>query len=211
MSAKQKRPFFIFAAVAAVCCMVLVTGVRSKANDSQEPPYYAAPSSTNGSTIKPLPEAPDGSARGPGPVTQRDAGQGTPDGSSGGTHGPATFDSPQANAADADPRDDGGSAPDSGVNDVPQVDLPDLPPVEVDPDLTGPPDDKGGNSAGRNPNAKHEGKRGLKENDGDEAEGEDDVVVPGYGHPTQPLGEDEIPDQQDQDAEEGLEQDLEED
>ena len=30
MSAKHKRPFYVFAAVAAVCCLVLVTGMRGE-------------------------------------------------------------------------------------------------------------------------------------------------------------------------------------
>ena len=38
MSAKHKRPFYVFAAVAAICCLVLVIGMRpDKANSVREP------------------------------------------------------------------------------------------------------------------------------------------------------------------------------
>ena len=40
MSAKHKRPFYVFAAVAAICSMVLVTGIRgSKADDGRAPVF----------------------------------------------------------------------------------------------------------------------------------------------------------------------------
>ena len=34
MSAKHKRPFYVFAAVAAICCVVLVTGIREAGSSS---------------------------------------------------------------------------------------------------------------------------------------------------------------------------------
>jgi hypothetical protein len=205
LSAKQKRPFFMFVAVAAVCCMVLVTGVRSKASEFREPEHSAVPNPTSGRTLEPLPDATVRSAPGPGAQTQRDAGPSTTAGSSGDIPHPATFDGPRS---DAGPTDDGGSEPDLDVIDDLGFDLPDAPPpFDDDPGPgehpTGPPDDKGGNSAGRharghsNAAAKHQDKKDPKDEDGGGADGEDDVTSTG-GHPTQPLGEDESPDQQDE-------------
>ncbi len=60
MSAKHKRPFYIFAAVAAICCMVLVTGIRgSKAEDSRAPVFAGSQVTDAGTTISPLPGAPE--------------------------------------------------------------------------------------------------------------------------------------------------------
>lgn len=57
MSAKHKRPFAVFAAVAMICGMVLFTGVRSKAEDGSE--RYSASPPTAADTLTPLPETQD--------------------------------------------------------------------------------------------------------------------------------------------------------
>ena len=60
MSAKHKRPFYIFAAVAAICSMVLVTGIRgSKAEDSRAPVFAGSQVTGAGIPISPLPGAPE--------------------------------------------------------------------------------------------------------------------------------------------------------
>jgi hypothetical protein len=55
LSAKHKRPFAVFAAVAIICAMVLITGVRSKAEAPLVPDAGSNRVSTSG-TIAPLPE-----------------------------------------------------------------------------------------------------------------------------------------------------------
>ena len=43
MSAKHKRPFYVFAAVALLCTMVLVSGVRGSRADDGHSPLVAGP------------------------------------------------------------------------------------------------------------------------------------------------------------------------
>jgi hypothetical protein len=179
VSAKHKRPFFVFAAVAAICCMVLVTGVRSKADGSGSPEYVVAPPiATAAPPIPAEPKAPVGSAPGSGPETDADPGRGSSDGSRGTDQAPGSFDVPKS---DTGPTDQGGPEPDSGLTDVP---LPDPPgPVDLDPgtdDELGLPDDDGGKpdkSKARKHRGKHGGKNDCKNDDGD---------TPVYGHPKQP-------------------------
>ena len=63
MSAKSKRPFYVFAVVAAICALVLVTGIRtSKAGPPSGEPTVSAGSTmfdSAGRPIGPLAEAMD--------------------------------------------------------------------------------------------------------------------------------------------------------
>lgn len=43
MTAKSKRPFYVFAAVAFLCCMVMVAGVRGSRADDGRSPLLAGP------------------------------------------------------------------------------------------------------------------------------------------------------------------------
>jgi hypothetical protein len=59
VSAKHKRPFYIFAAVAVICGMVLFTGIRSKAEDSHAPVLAGSQVADGGTTISPLTDEPE--------------------------------------------------------------------------------------------------------------------------------------------------------
>jgi hypothetical protein len=134
VSARHKRPFAVFAAVALICGIVLITGVRSKA----EPPGPVAGSlrvSTSG-TLSPLPEP-------QGPVTSEAAPPADPDLGDG---SPADPD-PSA-GFEAPPSADSGS--DDGSDDVSEETDPldgviSVPPLVVpDPDDAVPGDDESG-------------------------------------------------------------------
>ncbi len=186
MSAKHKRPFFVFAAVAAVCCMVLVTGIRGSRADDGHVPVVADNSSVAGAgaPIAPIPESPD----------------------------PSSSDSDHAGPVAADPRwgggfeittpgldesltdSDGGdseSGPGSGAMVPPPFDLPPTP-TDVDPDdVTVPPvtDDPGGQGrgdrGGKKDKDKNKDKDKGKDEQGDDsaAEGEEEVDPDVYGLP----------------------------
>jgi hypothetical protein len=139
VSAKHKRPFYIFAAVAAVCCMVLVTSWGSKAQYGRSH-VTASPPVAQGAVITLEPEVPGG-------VSPSDA-----ESQGGGTSAaePADVD-PEPGASTegsdtetgTDPRDEDLSGPAAGEG---TLDQPDVTPSDDDA-VDG--DDQGDDDQGR--------------------------------------------------------------
>ncbi len=174
MSAKHKRPFYVFAAVAAVCCMVLVTGIRgSRADDGGGPVVADSQLTKSGALIERSPGA--------GDLTSSDVDPGATGGAGTGLDGDPDVTIPGPDGS----LPDGGDAevgPNSGVSLLSPHGLP-LQPVDVDPgDVTVPPatdDTSDGNGRDNRGGKKDKGKD--KEEQGDEAdadaESEDEVEV----------------------------------
>jgi hypothetical protein len=186
LSAKHKRPFAVFAAVAIMCAMVVITGVRSKADVPPVPEADSNRVSTSG-TIEPLPES-------HGPITpEADPGSTSDfgDGSQGATdtRPPGEFEEPTP------PSDDGGSDngngtadPLDGVISLPPLVLPDPDDALPGDDETDAPDDDGKGKGGKG--------RGGRGKDG--KDGKDDQDGKGEGDQTgdeEPLNADELPDE----------------
>lgn len=197
MSTKHKRPFVVFAAVAAICCMVLVTGVRSKADGSHTPDVFSATVETAGPPISPLPEPTVTSTPDPAPKTDADSGRAT----NGGPTSPASgeFEVPPPDTGPAR----GDREPDSGRIVVPPLPVPPGPgPVDADPgdaDELRPSDDDGGKSVKERKKRGQAGFNGKRGNENDEADDEsDDETAARDGHPTQPQSLDEDLDDQDE-------------
>lgn len=159
MSAKHKRPFYVFAAVAVVCSMVLVTGVRgSRAEDGRAPVLAGSAVTSPGSLIAPVPtgseaavpDSDDGAPGSSGTGPQRELEVGSPE--------------PDDSLAGGDPA----AGPASGVIVLPRFDFP-LPPVSVTPgDVIVPPGSDEGDRKGR---GEHRGKKGKnKDKGGDQSE-----------------------------------------
>jgi hypothetical protein len=162
VSAKHKRPFYVFAAVAAVCCMVLVTGVRgSKADDGQSPVIAGSQVTDPGHTLTPIPDALDSSSQ--------DSDSGSPVGPDPSWEGDVDITTPSLDdtVTGAD-----GDDPDSGLIVLPPLDLP--PPTAVDPgDVTVPPVTDDADGKGRGDRGKKDKDKGKdKDEQGDEAEAE---------------------------------------
>lgn len=179
MSAKHKRPFYVFAAVAAICCMVLVTGIHGNRTDDGNTPVVAdSPLTESGALIARSPGAGDGTSSGVDP--------GATGGANTGSEGGVLPTIPGLNGALTGP--DGGDAesgPNSGLIVLPPFDLP-LPPV-VDPPVT---DDTSDDSdRGERGGKKDKGKDKDEQGDepGDEAtadaESEDEVDPDVYALP----------------------------
>ncbi len=174
MSAKQQRPFYVFAAVAAICCFVLVTGVRASEPDGHRPVFAgasvadarAATTRYLGGPVAPGPELAPGVTGGDGTGSVGDVGD----------VGAVAPDPDQP--AERTPADgaDAESGPTSG--------LAMLPPVTVNPGEVALPvgDDQ---VAGKHRGEK--GKKKGKDKQGDEAEAdaesEDEVDPNAYGMP----------------------------
>ena len=162
MSAKHKRPFYVFAAVAAVCCMVLVTGIRgSKADDGGGPVVGGSLLTESGALIERSPGA--------GDLPSPDVDPGTT--GSAGTRLDGDLNATIPGLEGSLP--DGGNAevgPSSGVSLLPPYGLP-LQPEDVDPgDVTVPPvsDD----TSDDNRPGERDGKRGKDKDKDDESEDE---------------------------------------
>ncbi len=116
MSAKHKRPFYVFAAVAAVCCMVLVTGIRgSKADDGGNPVVAGSQLTESGALIERSPGA--------GDITSSDVDPGATGGAGTGLDGDLNATIPGLDGS----LPDGGDAevgPNSGVSLLPPYGLP---------------------------------------------------------------------------------------
>jgi hypothetical protein len=158
VSAKHRRPFFVFAAVALICSMVLITGL-SKAEDSRAPRHDSGNIAAPGGTISPSLDSSGSPGSGAGPGTDADTASGSKD----------TSDIWGPSASGARPGG-GPGEPDSGVSSLPPlIDLTnpefDLPETDID-ELDGPPLDDG-TSHGPRVRAGH-GKDGK----GDEAKGD---------------------------------------
>jgi hypothetical protein len=166
VSAKHKRPFFVFAAVAAVCCMVLVTGIRGSKADDGRIPVVADGSSVSdaGAPIAPIPDAPDSSSSNPdhsGPAGADPSGDGG-----------FEITTPGLDESLTDP---GGGDTESGSGSGVMA-----PPIDVDPgDVTVPPltDNADGKGRGDRGGKKNKGKDKGKDKDEDEDEEGDDSAA----------------------------------
>ena len=176
MTAKHKRPFYVFAAVALLCCMVLVAGVRgSRADDGRGPLQAGPPVSDAAPTLTPFPAAPEVISPSGGPPP--DGGPG-----SGATGEPdAIVEDLGGVRVGVDPdRDDVFSFPQSGVATLPPFDL-------SEPPLTGP---------GVTPPVEDETRRkGRGHHDGKGKDKDEDEVTQGEGPPpgTEPTPGPEAP------------------
>jgi hypothetical protein len=191
VSAKHKRPFAVFAAVAVICGMVLVTGVsRSKAEPPHGPDYFSATVTDGGPPLAPLPEAEGSVAAGSGPQT--DSGPQGEDQKAPRTTGSSDFVAPPSGGGEGD--NDGSAEPDSGIAVVPPT-FPLVPdPVDLDPgtdDESRPQDDEHGKStrAKGHGHRDNDGKNHGKNDDESDDSGADDEPTDEGGHPTQPDGE----------------------
>lgn len=189
MSAKHKRPFAVFAAVAMICGMVLFTGVHSKAEDSRSE-NLAGSSPTRADTLTQLPETQDpptiGSSPNSGATGSEGGSSGTPETSEPGDSGiPLTEDESRGTGEGGDPAGVFG-----GIGELEPQGLGDEGTGEEE---SGPQDDGGKDGkgrGGRNKDGKNdkddEGENG--EGEGDEPE-EDEPVEETEGLPEEPVDE----------------------
>ena len=177
MSARHKRPFYVFAVVAAICSLVLVTGMRGKAA-SPPAPEIAGPGMTTGAPA-PLKDAEEIDALVAQAVaTQKDyvvhemivERDGVPG------EDPSSSPSDGTGLPEGTPgQDQDESGPDSGLSAPPGEELPGSPPTD-DPDdgpslETRPGDDKSQTNV---PNPDPDG-----DTDGEDTDGEGEEGTPG--------------------------------
>ena len=183
MSAKHKRPFYVFAAVAAVCCMVLVTGIRgSKADDGGNPVVAGSQLTESGALIERSPGA--------GDITSSDADPGATGGAGTGLDVDSTATIP---GPDGSPPDGGDAevGPNSGSSLLPPGDVT-VPPTSDDTS-----DDNGrGERDGKKGKGKDKDEQGDESGDETEADAEsesesedEDEVDPDVYDPPEDEGE----------------------
>ena len=182
MTAKSKRPFYVFAAVAFLCCMVMVAGVRGSRADDGRSPLLAGPQILDRApTLIPSTDE-------PGSVTDGDPG------ATGGA-GPGGSDAPTPDLGrpPLESEIEGPEArevPQSGVGVLAPPDFA-TPPEAVDPGVTPPVTDE------EEPGTKGRGHKKDKDKGKDGQGGPPGPETPPAGPPTNP----EAPETQSEDLE----------
>lgn len=182
MSAKHRRPFAVFAAVAVICGMVLITGVRSKAEDARAPEHDMAVAP--GTTVSPT-QATQGSdtieASPPSvPEAQGDLTE-NPD-----TSAFSELDEPPA----GDSGNEEGNAPTDLPDGVIPLEIPDPTDVDLGDEESGNPGDSGDGKDGKGRGGRGKDGKNDKDEDKDGDKGGD-----GQPDDEEPVDADELTDQ----------------
>lgn len=172
MSAKHKRPFYVFAGVAAICGLVLVTGIRgSKADDGGPPAFVTAPIAGVESSSDDLADAP-ASRPDPGLLLALDT-MGGPGAGPGGAL-PTTPDG-EPSETGVDGLENLLTSLGSGAFILPPPPVGLVPPTGDDPDAVTPPvtDDEVRSSGGKRRGHQNDDDKGPGKDEGDDEGGDE--------------------------------------